>query len=44
MDYLLDKSKSLNSSLTKLSQVEINAFACGGCAIPEKIKELHKYT
>ncbi|CAF0826520.1 unnamed protein product [Brachionus calyciflorus] len=43
LDYLIDKNKISNGSKTALSQVEINSFACGGCGVPDKLKELHKY-
>lgn len=42
IDYMLDCKKISNDAPTALSQIEINTFACGGCGIPERIKELHK--
>ncbi|RNA33549.1 glutathione synthetase isoform X2 [Brachionus plicatilis] len=43
IDYMIDYDKMEKNAQTALSQIEINTFACGGCGIPERIKEFHKY-
>jgi hypothetical protein len=42
-DYMLDQSKFEKNDGSRLSQIEINTFACGGCATPGKVNELHRY-
>jgi glutathione synthetase len=45
LDYMLDaeKNSAPNCGDTRMSQVEINTFCCGGCAVPSRLVQLYKY-
>ena len=40
---MLDKNKFDKNEGSRLSQIEINTFAVGGVATPERVNELHRY-
>jgi hypothetical protein len=39
---MLDKNKFDRNEGSRLSQIEINTFACGGVATPAKVNEFHR--
>lgn len=41
---MLDRNKFERNEPIGLSQIEINTFACGGCATPALLTKLHKYS
>lgn len=44
VDYFIDANKKCNHETgTSLSNIEINTLGVGGCAVPQRIRELHKY-
>ena len=39
---MLDSNKFGENDGSRLSQIEINTFACGGVATPAKVNEFHQ--